>query len=406
MLSTPASPSGAEEEVRRRIAEAGPITFAEFMDVALYWPRGGYYAARQALGAGGDFYTAPLTHPVFGALVARQLADMWRSLGSPDRFWTVELGAGSGVLAQDIASAARDVDGAFARALRYACVDAVPPPQGAKREWWARSAGAPLRGFSGVLLANELLDALPVHRVTIEGGALREIRVSVDRDGSLTEALAEPAPALGQRLETLGVTLSEGHRAEVCLAMDGWLASAARALDRGYLLLIDYGHEADAYYDESRRRGTLRCYYQHTLNMDPYRRVGRQDISVHVETTSLRRAASAAGLIEAGSTTQAEFLRVLGFDAYRDEVERRPGLGAAVRTANLRALDTLVAATGMGAFRVLAFQKGIAPAGRLLGFGGGAPRVSGAAPLATSAHLPLGHATDDRPMPSWDDLFR
>ena len=130
MLSTPASPSGAEEEVRRRIAEAGPITFAEFMDVALYWPRGGYYAARQALGAGGDFYTAPLTHPVFGALVARQLADMWRSLGSPDRFWTVELGAGSGVLAQDIASAARDVDGAFARELRYACVDAAPPPQG------------------------------------------------------------------------------------------------------------------------------------------------------------------------------------------------------------------------------------------------------------------------------------
>ena len=179
-----------------------------------------------------------------------------------------------------------------------------------------------------------------------------------------------------------------------------------RALDRGYLLLIDYGHEADAYYDESRRRGMLRCYYQHTLNMDPYRRVGRQDISVHVETTSLRRAASAAGLSEAGSATQAEFLRALGFDAYRDDVARRPGLGAAVRTANLRALDTLVAPTGMGAFRVLAFQKGIEPAGRLLGFGGGAPRVSGAAPLATSAHLPLGPATDDRPMPSWDDIFR
>ena len=406
MLSTPASPSGAEEEVRRRIAEAGPITFAEFMDVALHWHGGGYYAARQALGAGGDFYTAPLTHPVFGALVARQLADMWRSMGSPDRFWTVELGAGSGVLAQDVASAARDVDDAFARALRYACVDTAPPPQGAKREWWARSVGTPLRGFSGVLLANELLDALPVHRVTVEGGALREIRVSVDRDGSLTETLAEPAPALGQRLERLGVTLSEGFRAEVCLAMDGWLASAARALDRGYLLLIDYGHEADAYYDESRRRGTLRCYYQHTLNMDPYRRVGRQDISVHVETTSLRRAASAAGLSEAGSTTQSEFLRALGFDAYRDDVARRPGLGAPVRTANLRALDTLVAPTGMGAFRVLAFQKGIEPAGRLLGFGGGAPRVSAAAPLATSAHLPLGPATDDRPMPSWDDLFR
>ena len=331
---------------------------------------------------------------------------MWRSMGSPDRFWTVELGAGSGVLAQDVASAARDVDDAFARALRCVCVDAAPPPQGAKREWWARSAGAPLRGFSGVLLANELLDALPVHRVTIEGGSLREIRVSVGRDGALTEALAEPAPALGQRLETLGVTLSEGHRAEVCLAMDGWLNSVARALDRGYLLLIDYGHEADAYYDESRRRGTLRCYYQHTLNMDPYRRVGRQDISVHVETTSLRRAASAAGLSEAGSSTQAEFLRALGFDAYRDEVARRPGLGAAVRTANLRALDTLVAPTGMGAFRVLAFQKGIEPAGRLLGFGGGAPRVNGAAPLATSAHLPLGPATDDRPTPSWDDLFR
>jgi SAM-dependent MidA family methyltransferase len=401
-----ASPSGAEQELRRRITDHGPVTFAEFMDVALHWPRGGYYATRQALGAEGDFYTAPLTHPVFGALIARQLAGMWGNMGSPSPFWAVELGAGSGVLAADVTRASAEIDDGFARALCYVCVDAAPPPAGTSVARWARSSGLPVARFTGVVLANELLDAFPVHRVTVDSGVLREIRVGVAADGAFEEVLVEAAPALVERLDALDVTLSEGFRAEVCLALDSWAADVASSLERGYLLLIDYGHEARAYYEESRRRGTLRCYYQHTLNMDPYRRVGRQDISVHVETTSLRHAASNAGLAELGATSQTEFLKALGFDAYRDDIARRPGLGAVTRTANLRALDTLVDADGMGAFRVLAFSKGVVPADGLPGFASDSTPVDVTSPLATSAHLPLGGVSQGQPMPTWNELLR
>ena len=368
------------------------MTFAEFMAVALYWPDGGYYATRDAFGPQGDFYTAPLTHPVFGALVARQLAEMWRAQGAPGRSWVVEPGAGDGRLASDVQAGA-GFDGTFADALSYVTVDrAVPMLRTAKAERVA-SDGLPFRGLRGVVLANELLDALPVHRVIVERGALREIRVGVDSSGSFQEVLADPVEGVVERFEGLGVRLTEGYRAEVCLEAARWIADVATAIDSGFLLLIDYGHEAEAYYDVSRNRGTLRCYYQHTLGMDPYAHVGRQDISVHVELTSLRQAASSAGLSEVGSASQAEFLRGLGFEAYRADIASRRDIPASVRVANLRALDTLVEPDGMGGFRVLAFSKGV-PETRLSGFSGEAPALSVTSPLATPEHMPLGGAVE------------
>ena len=365
------APTGAEIELRRRIADAGAITFPEFMAVALYWPDGGYYPSRRAFGPEGDFYTAPLTHPVFGALVARQLEEMWSALGRPDPFWVVEQGAGNGRLWADVIDAAAALGHDFARAMRYIAIERAGPPRDqtlplgnsdvGSLVGWVTASALPVRGLRGVVLANELLDALPVHRVTVEGGVMREVRVGLSKAGAFEERLAQPSEGISERLDALGIRLSEGHRAEVCLALDDWAADTALSLDAGYLLIVDYGHEAQTYYDDSRRRGTLRCYHQHTLNMDPYRNVGRQDISVHVELTSLRRAATAAGLDEAGSATQADFLRALGFDAYRADVAARRDVPTPTRVANLRALDTLVAPEGMGVFKVLAFSKGVPP---------------------------------------------
>ena len=389
-------------ELRRRIGERGPITFAEFMRVALYWPNGGYYATRTVLGPRGDFYTAPLTHPVFGALVGRQLAQMWRALGSPSPFWVLEPGAGTGTLGRDVARYAASADPAFAVALRHVGVDVRPPAL-------VRSDGMPFRGVRGVVLANELLDAMPVHRVTVAQGALRELYVALGGDGGFEEHAGEPStPDLARRLDALGVTLSEGYRAEINLGLDAWCADAAGALDAGYVLVIDYGHEADTYYAESRRTGTLRCYAGHTLNAEPYREPGAQDISVHVELTSLRNAAEGAGLAALGSASQAGFLRALGFDAYRADIAGRRDLPAPVRTANLRALDTLVAPDGMGAFRVLAFGVGVE--GALDGFADGAPAQASdepahSAPLATAEHRPLGGVPEPR-MPTWEELVR
>jgi SAM-dependent MidA family methyltransferase len=253
-----------------------------------------------------------------------------------------------------------------------------------------------------VVLANELLDAMPVHRVTVDGGQLREIRVGLDGEGAFAEVLAEPSEGVAERLDALGVALPEGYRTEVCLAAARWIAEAASSLETGYLLLVDYGHEASVYYDASRGRGTLRTYYQHALGVDPYIYVGRKDISVHVEFSSLRHAALAAGLTELGNSSQADFLRSLGFDSYRRDVERRPGLRAQERVANLRALDTLVAPDGMGAFRVLAFGKNV-DASSLEGFDGRVSEAASPAPLVTTEHMPLA-GTLEQSMPTWDEL--
>lgn len=402
-----------QDELRSRIGERGAVTFAEFMRVALYWPNGGYYATRAAPGPRGDFFTAPVTHPVFGALVARQLAQMWRALGSPSPFWVLEPGAGTGTLGRDAARYAASADPAFAAALRYVGVD-VRATASVRPTASVRSDGMPFRGVRGVVLANELLDAMPVHRVTVAARELRELYVGLDADGGFEERVGEPStPELARRLESLGVALPEGYRAEINLGLDAWCTDVAGALDEGYVLVIDYGHEAETYYDPSRRSGTLRCYAGHTLNADPYREPGAQDISVHVELTSLRAAAEAAGLAALGSASQAGFLRALGFDAFRADIAGRRDLPASVRTANLRALDTLVAPEGMGAFRVLAFGKGVE--GALDGFADGAPaqapdgpRLSAPlaplAPLATGEHMPLGGAPER--MPTWEELAR
>ena len=399
-----------QDELRGRIRERGPLTFAEFMRAALYWPRGGYYASRLAFGPRGDFFTAPLTHPVFGALVARQLAQMWRALGSPDPFWVLEPGAGTGTLGRDAARSAASDDPGFAAALRYVGVDlrapGDAPVSSVRPAARVRSNGMPFRGVRGVVVANELLDAMPVHRVTVAEGALRELYVGLDADGGFEERTGEPStPALAQRLGALGLTLSEGCRAEINLGLDAWWTEVAGALDVGYVLIIDYGHEADAYYDDARSLGTLRCYAGHTLNADPYRDVGAQDISVHVELTSLRHAAEAAGLTALGSASQAGFLQALGFDAYRADIAGRRGVSTPVRVANLRALDTLVAPEGMGAFQVLAFGRGAG--GSLDGFADGAPEgLRLTAPLATAEHLGPGGASSGPRMPTWEELAR
>lgn len=381
------NPTGAETEARRRIAERGPITFAEYMELALYWPDGGYYPSRRVFGPAGDFYTAPLAHPAFGALIVRQLLAAWRALGEPDRFAVVEPGAGDGRLALDVLAHADALSGGFSRALEYAAVDVRDPPPDFPAAWLR---AVPRTGGAGVVLANELLDAMPVHRVTVRGGRLRELRVDAAPEGGFVEVESEPStPALARRLSQVGARLSEGHRAEINLGLDAWFAEAFAAIERGYLILIDYGHDAGAYYDESRRMGTLRCYSGHTLGMNPYAAMGRMDIGAHVEFTSVRAAARAAGFAPAGETSQAELLASLGIASLRADVESREGLTRAERAANLRGMDALTDPEGMGAFRALAFAKN-APADGVLG---AAPPESAPAPLAGPGHVRLGYAS-------------
>ena len=362
-------------ELQWRIVQQEAITFSEFMRVALYWPMGGYYTSHRRVGSKADFITAPVAHPLFGALLSLQLQQLWEFLGQPSPFWVVEVGAGTGILGRDVLAYTPHLNSGLGKALRYVLIDLLPTsgverdlPQSRDTQVHRLCTGElPLQPLEGCFLANELLDSLPVHRVTVQEGRLQEIYVTMGRDGSFQEVTGEPStPALAERFRKLGITLPEGYRAEVNLSLEPWMTALAEALRRGFLLLIDYGHPVDTLYNGERARGTLRCYRKHTLNSNPYEHVGEQDISVHVDFTSVVEKGRNVGFHYLGSTSQRQFLHNLGFLGFLQALTRLP-MEQAERDANRRGMLELVRPEGMGEFQVLGFSKGV-DASDLYGF--------------------------------------
>ena len=362
------------------------------MDLALYWPNGGYYRGPSPTGASGDFYTAPGAHPAFGALLCLQIYQMWRFLDCPHPFWMVEAGAGSGLLSHDVAGFALSLPHRFHRSLRYLSLDPSPGLDAADASVQPLvTDGLPLSGVVGCILSNELLDAFPVHVVELRDGQLLEVYITL-RDDSFVEELDEPStPALLQRLEDLDVELDEGQRAEINLAMASWLNDAAQTLKQGYLLTIDYGREAAELYSTSRFRGTLTTFYRHTQTDNPYSRVGQQDITAQVDFTTLKRLGESLGLTNIGYLSQGQFLSNLGL---RRWIARLPSMGLEQqqRDANRMGMLQLIRPEGMGDFKVLVQGKNV-PDAPLWGLEP-SPRLADliqelAPPLLTALHAPL-----------------
>jgi SAM-dependent MidA family methyltransferase len=357
--------------IHAEIERDGPITFARFMDLALYDPAGGYYRAETARPGrdGADFLTAPEAHPIFGAALSRAVADAWDRVGRPVPYVLREYGAGAGTLAVAILDGLAAERPDLAAVIEYqpveveqARLEAIAARLAAAGHdaVRARSGQAGTSGtIDGFILANEVLDALPTHRVIGRAGGFREVLVG-SIDGRFADVEAEPTTrALATRLQADGVALADGQRAEICLALDPWLDRVARGLGRGMAVLIDYGYPATELYDPMRRRdGTLRAYLRHRVHDDPYRHVGRQDLTAHVDVSAVERACAAAGLDHLGTTTQAEFLVGLGTEDLLRAIQSDPATTLesylAVRSALVRLLDP----SAMGRFRVMAFGRG------------------------------------------------
>ncbi|MEZ0240300.1 MAG: class I SAM-dependent methyltransferase [Chloroflexota bacterium] len=353
------------ERIRSEIRRGGPMPFARFMDLVLYDPESGYYRSQDARpGRGGDFLTAPELHPIFGEMLARAVAQAWERMERPDPFVVVEHGAGEGALATSLLDAVRDTP--LAGSIRYRPVEVDERRMRALRDRLETAGladrlegGPPDAPFDGVVLANEVLDALPVHRVRRVDGELRELVVAVGADGAFGEVdIAPSTAALAARLATDGIELVDGQTAEICLALDDWIAHATAPLRRGLVLIIDYGAVAAELYDPMRRRdGTLRAYVRHQVHDDPYRFVGRQDLTALVDVTAVERAAVAAGLTTIGITTQAEALMGLGIEERLREIQADPATTfedyTLLRSALLRLLDP----AAMGRFRFMVFGR-------------------------------------------------
>ena len=355
------------------ISREGRITFADFMASCLYEPGVGYYTSPgRKVGAEGDFYTSSNVHQAFGRVIARELVRMWECLGSPPGFEMVEVGAGGGQLALDIMDSLRDSAPQLYAGCRYRFIEQEPSlcqVQAAKlfvhADRLAWSDPADLLGgrlsFTGCLLSNELVDSFPVHLVEMTGCGLREVYV-VNTDQGFGEQLGEPSTAdLQAYLDRTGACLVPGQRAEINLAAPAWLSAVAGSLERGFVLTIDYGYTSRELYSPGRMNGTLLCYYRHTIEENPYLRPGEQDITSHVDFTTLQLVGELSGLSTVWFGEQYRFLIGAGIieelmaleaSATREEEKIRYRL-------SLKKL--MLPEGGMGdTFRVLVQSKGVA----------------------------------------------
>jgi SAM-dependent MidA family methyltransferase len=315
--------------IRRHIAEAGGwIDFETFMDLALYAPGLGYYRAGSAkLGAGGDFTTAPELSDLFGRCVARQCAEILEGVGGG----IVEFGAGTGrmaaVVLEELASLQALPDryailevSAELRDRQRRRIARLPRALRERVTWLDHWPGHPVRG---VILANEVLDALPCRRFALRSGALRELGVEIAPDGGFVEA-ERPADALlaaacEAALAGLPRPLPDGYVSEINLRAGPWIRGVAEGLRQGVFLLIDYGLPRAQLYHPDRSEGTLRCHFRQRAHGDPLIRVGVQDITAWVDFTGVAEAALCAGLDVLGFATQTAFLLGAGIASLADE---------------------------------------------------------------------------------------
>jgi SAM-dependent MidA family methyltransferase len=360
-----ASPALMARLRREAAADGGWLSFARFMDIVLYTPMAGYYAGSQRkFGADGDFVTAPEMTPLFGQALAAQIAELLDRCGSGARI--IEAGGGSGRLAADLLLALNaggrapdeyallEVSSDLAARQKTLLQEVLPPTLSRRVRWLST---LPER-FIGVVLGNELLDAMPVHLVRWTSGGIRERGLTVRADGGFDWKERPARGRLLARAEALAsrIAPADGYLSEISLAGPAWVRSFAERLECGALLLVDYGFPEHEYYHPQRDGGTLMCHQRHRAHADPLVQVGAQDITAHVDFSAIAETAHEAGLKLAGYTSQAAFLMNCGILDKLGEADAGNLNGVRARSA----VQKLLSPAEMGElFKVIALTKGI-----------------------------------------------
>jgi SAM-dependent MidA family methyltransferase len=333
-----------------RIRTNGPINFEQFMDSALYEPGLGYYQQdRMPIGRKGDFYTSSHLHPIFGAMIGRQMEECWLALGNPNPFVVIEMGAGSGHCAKDILAYLSTR--LIFQSLHYVIVERNPFAQ-AEQQTRLAVFGSHVRWINsledisdqviGCFFGNELVDAFPVRVIQMDDG-FEEIYVGQYND-EFVEVGRPCSQEVSHYLDLYAPDLSTifrpGDRTEVNLRTAPWLEKISAKLLEGFVLTIDYGYPASDYYCSERNKGTLLCYHEHEVNDNPYQFVGEQDITAHVNFTALRRQGDDVGLHSIGYCPQGSYLISLGIDEVMLELAEHDAFSSA-RIKNLILPDGL-----------------------------------------------------------------
>jgi len=368
-----------KDEILEEIRRVGVISFVRFMELSLYHQEYGYYnSPSEKIGKGGDYYTSPHIHPVFGRLIGRQVQEMWRILGEPDPFILFELGPGLGWLAYDILKEMEGSHPKFFGSILYSLIETSPlliQKQKRRLNDFVRKGKVIWRNpddleetkeeIVGCFLSNEFFDALPCHLVVVKGGRLREVYVNTEGN-SFHEVLGPPStPLLEAYLQAQGICLDEGQRAEINLNAFKWLNKIAGYLQKGFVLTIDFGWESEELYAPYRPDGTLLCYFRHRTSKDPFTRVGLQDMTSHVNFSALMALGRRIGLKTTGFSPQYRFLLSLGLlnemAAIEEKIVRTPS--SKIKEGLLRqkwAIRSFIFPNELGyGFKVLVQHKGI-----------------------------------------------
>ena len=379
------------QELSTRIAaeiarHGGWLSFARYMEMALYEPGLGYYSnPGQVFGAAGDFVTAPELTPLFGATLARQVSPWLKDPALAGSGQVVlEVGGGSGMLAAQLLNA---LDNVGNHEVRYLILELSAERREHQRQTLKSLAPGLMdrvgwletfpESFAGVVVANELLDAMPVQLFEWQadaGADLQEMGVTWV-DGQFAWAprpadsvLTETVTALRNRLGPEGAQWHSPYRSEVCPAQQAWMRTLADCVTAGVVMLLDYGFAAPEYYHPQRDQGTLMCHYRHRSHADPFLWPGLSDITAHVDFTALARAATAEGFSLVGYTSMAAFLLNAGL---LDELADLPREPESFWFAQAQAVQQLISEAEMGElFKVIAFEKNLREAASVLGFGG------------------------------------
>lgn len=357
--------------LRERIHERGPLPVAEFIEHALYNSRYGYYMCGPKIGPRGDFVTSPEASPAFGKLLATHVAEIDTLLDRPHQMDVIECGPGNGTLARDLLDELSISYPELYRRVHYWLVEISPALAQTQREVlrpdhagavkWCASLDELPRGLQGAVIANELIDAFPVHVLENRAGDIREQFVYVNNDGKLALTLLPVSEAgLQAFLEQEAILLQPGERIEVNLLAEKWLGALYSVLDKGVMLLIDYGDEAPGRYSPARREGTLLAYHAGGVTESILSHPGQQDITALVDFTALQTAARRTGFDVLGITRQASFLIGLGLGTtHTAESVAGTNVEAAIRYRH--SLHALISMEGLGRFHVLLLSNGLLP---------------------------------------------
>lgn len=354
------------EIIIERINKEGPLSFRDFMEMALYYPELGYYnSVQNKIGANGDFYTSPNLSADFGAMIGRQIEEMWEILDKKP-FKIIEYGAGTGLLCHDILDYLKNNSSLYDN-LNYCIIEKSTSMREIEKKhllekvsWYNSIQDIP--EINGCILSNELVDNFSVHQVIMEDQLME---VFVDYQNGFIEVLKPAKKELTDYFTTLNIQLAKGFRTEINLEALSWIKEVAQSLHKGYMITIDYGCLSPELYNNRRSCGTLLCYNKHQKNDNPYQFIGEQDITSHTNFSALCHWGLEFGMECSGMVEQANFLLALGIKEYQNIalIKKQNNLQLAAHEAlmNYRLLVDM----GMK-FKVLIQQKGV-PKHPLLG---------------------------------------